>query len=227
MLGVLGRKALATARRYRPAAKDVVAAGLRHFPVALASIIVALTVTHPTEADPPTERGFRLASRKGPRLASPLDDDTLGGAVETLATLYNIHTGEAMPLSSSEPEMSRFSGALADRITASSTDLDPRLLGLLRQIARRNPGGRIELVSGYRSTKLNEMLRKKGHNVASKSQHSLGHAVDFRIVGLTPAEMKQEVLKLGWEGGIGRYDKTTDWFVHADVGPKREWYEGP
>jgi uncharacterized protein YcbK (DUF882 family) len=227
MMSVLGGKALDKVRRLFPAPRDALRSALAHFPVVLASVMVALTVTHPTDADPPTERGFRLASRKGPRVAAPAEEDAgEGSEIETLATLYNIHTGEAMPLSSSEPEQARFSEALADRITASRIDLDPRLLGLLREIARRNPGGRIELVSGYRSTKLNEMLRKKGHNVASKSQHSLGHAVDFRIVGMTPAEMKQEVLKLGWEGGIGRYDKLTDWFVHADVGPKRQWYEG-
>jgi uncharacterized protein YcbK (DUF882 family) len=227
-MSVLGGMALDTVRRLLPAPRDAFRAALAHLPVVLASVVVALTVTHPTAADPPTERGFRLASRKGPRVAAPAseEDAAENSEVETLATLYNIHTGEAMPLSSSEPQQSRFSEALADRITASRIDLDPRLLDLLREVARRNPGGRIELVSGYRSTKLNEMLRKKGHNVASKSQHSLGHAVDFRIVGMTPAEMKQEVQKLGWEGGIGRYDKITDWFVHADVGPKREWYEG-
>jgi uncharacterized protein YcbK (DUF882 family) len=130
-----------------------------------------------------------------------------------------------MPLSSSEPTDDRFCDSLADRATASRLSLDPRLLELLRQIAIRNPGARLELVSGYRSPKLNEMLRKKGHRVASHSQHSLGHAVDFRIIGLTPAEMKKEILKVGWEGGIGQYDGASDLFVHADVGPQREWYE--
>jgi uncharacterized protein YcbK (DUF882 family) len=145
--------------------------------------------------------------------------------VETWATLINVHTGEAMPLSSAEPTLDRFCDALSDRTTASRAALDPRLLELLRQVALRNPGARIELVSGYRSPKLNEMLRKKGHRVASHSQHSLGHAVDFRIIGLTPAQMKKAILKTGWEGGIGQYDKSSDLFVHADVGPKREWYE--
>src|SRR5438132_7142268 len=107
--------------------------------------------------------------------------------------------------------------------------MDPRLLDLLRRLAERHGDAgnavRIELVSGFRSPKLNEMLRKKGHNVASHSQHSLGHAVDFRVVGLTPAQMKQAILKAGWQGGIGQYDKSSDLFVHADVGPKREWFE--
>ena len=165
--------------------------------------------------DAPKERPSAIGLSNGP-----------ADELETLGTLFNIHTGEAMPLSSNEPTQEQFSTNLSDRVTGARIALDERLLELLRSISRRNPGVRIELVSGYRSPKLNEMLRKKGHNVASHSQHSLGHACDFRIIGLTPAQMKEEVLALGWGGGIGRYDKRSDWFVHADVGPKRMWYGG-
>src|SRR6266540_843578 len=196
---------------------------------ALVGVLATVPVSRPTAADLPTERASGYATRKeplpscDPNEEEAPDDSRL--QVETWATLFNVHTGEAIPLSSEEPDLHRFCEVLADRVTASRTDLDPRLLELLRQIAIRNPGTRIELVSGYRSPKLNEMLRKKGHRVASHSQHSLGHAVDFRIIGLTPAQMKQELAKLRWDGGIGQYDKFSDRFVHADVGPKREWYE--
>ncbi len=102
-------------------------------------------------------------------------------------------------------------------------------MGLLRQLAAKHPGSRIELVSGYRSWKLNEMLRKKGHHVASHSQHSLGHACDFRIVppgaerALDPLVVEKEIRDLGWQGGVGVYPTTADWFVHADVGANRRW----
>ncbi len=90
-------------------------------------------------------------------------------------------------------------------------------------------------------------MRKKGHHVASKSQHSLGHAVDFRIVlpdeaqredpppppgtkerrkrpkGMEPRLVEQEIRDLGWAGGVGTYPLWDDWFVHADVGPLRRW----
>jgi uncharacterized protein YcbK (DUF882 family) len=202
--------------------------GVRAALFATAAFGVAFAFTRSTTADLPTERASGLANRKD---GAPIDEgaasepDRDRAEVETWATLINVHTGEAMPLSSGEPTFDRFSEALADRTTASRTALDPRLLELLRQVALQNPGARIELVSGYRSPKLNEMLRKKGHRVASHSQHSLGHAVDFRIIGLTPAQMKKAILKTGWEGGIGQYDKSSDLFVHADVGPKREWFE--
>jgi uncharacterized protein YcbK (DUF882 family) len=201
----------------------------------LAAVAASLPVARPTVADLPPQRSSGHAIRKEWASAPPAraaweepDDETQHlppRPVETWATLINVHTGEAVALSSAEPSFARFSDVLADRVTGSRIELDRRLLELLRQIALRNPGVRLELVSGYRSPKLNEMLRKKGHRVASHSQHSLGHAVDFRVIGLSPARMKQEIVKIGWQGGIGQYDKSSDLFVHADVGPKREWFE--
>jgi uncharacterized protein YcbK (DUF882 family) len=158
------------------------------------------------------------------------------------------HTEERVLLDPAGPPPARFQELLADRVTGQSAPIDPRLLDLLRALAARhaNEGGaaRIELVSGYRSPKLNEMLRKKGHHVASHSQHSLGHACDFRVVeanaeppssaalpqrglhenrGVDPRALEREIRALGWQGGVGVYTTHDDWFVHADVGPNRRW----
>jgi uncharacterized protein YcbK (DUF882 family) len=73
------------------------------------------------------------------------------------------------------------------------------------------------------------MLRKKGHHVSSHSQHSLGHACDFRILppgedlAIDPRDVEREVRALGWTGGVGVYPTKDDWFVHADVGATRHW----
>jgi uncharacterized protein YcbK (DUF882 family) len=170
-----------------------------------------------------------------------------------LGTLVQTHTDERIPLDDASPTFVRFDALLADRATGSTTPLDPRLLGLLRTMAGKltRPGGgapAIELVSGFRSPKLNEMMRKKGHHVASHSQHSLGHAVDFRVVvpcggaetgdagaicdgaaavALDPRTVARAIRETGWDGGLGIYTLKDDWFVHADVGPERSWYEGP
>jgi uncharacterized protein YcbK (DUF882 family) len=150
-----------------------------------------------------------------------------------LGTLVQTHTEERVPLDSENPSPARFEALLADRVTGATHPLDPRLLDLLRALAARHAStagaARIELVSGFRSPKLNEMMRKKGHHVASRSQHSLGNACDFRIVppgaerGVDPRALEQEIRELGWDGGVGVYTTKDDWFVHADVGPLRRW----
>ena len=166
--------------------------------------------------------GPGLASKKGPPEDAP-------DAPEPLATLVQTHTGENVVLDEAGPVLSRFETLLSDRTTGAQHELDGRLLDLLRALASSHPGSRIELVSGFRSPKLNEMLRKKGHHVASHSQHSLGHAVDFRVVpegadvALDPREVEREVRALGWAGGVGVYPTRGDWFVHCDVGPQRSW----
>ncbi len=188
----------------------------------LAAGSTATLAAQPAMTEPRIPHGAGLAERKGPAADAP-------DAPPLLATLDQVHTGERVPLDEASPTQARFDDLLADRSTGEKHELDPHLLGLLRTLAARHPGSRIELVSGYRSWKLNEMLRKKGHHVASHSQHSLGHACDFRIVppgaetAIDPRVLEQEIRKLGWDGGVGVYPTSGDWFVHADVGKNRRW----
>ena len=79
---------------------------------------------------------------------------------------------------------------------------------------------RIEVVSGYRSPKYNLMLRKKGHQVAKASQHTEGHAVDFRVRGVPTPVLLRYVRSLR-RGGVGFYPHSQ--FVHSDTGPIRFW----
>jgi uncharacterized protein YcbK (DUF882 family) len=188
----------------------------------LAAASSATIAAPPAPREPFPVHGSGLASKKGEPIDAPSDPPLL-------ATLVQVHTGERAILDVDFPPQPRFDALLADRTTGDRHALDERLLGLLRRLAELHPGSRIELVSGYRSWKLNEMLRKKGHHVASHSQHSLGHACDFRVVpsgadlALDPRAVEQEIRHLGWDGGVGVYPTTADWFVHADVGPNRSW----
>jgi uncharacterized protein YcbK (DUF882 family) len=189
----------------------------------LASASSATLAAGPGSTEVRVPRGAaNLAEKKGPSLDDS-DDPPM------LATLDQVHTAERVVLDARSPTQTAFEALLADRSTGEQHPLDAQLLGLLRAVATRHPGSRIELVSGYRSWKLNEMLRKKGHHVASHSQHSLGRACDFRVVppgaetALDPRVLEQEIRKLGWEGGVGVYVTAADWFVHADVGPNRRW----
>ena len=190
-----------------------------------AAVAMAL-VASPSGVDARVERGSGLASKKA---VEPPPGHVQVAPLPLLATLVQTHTEERVPLDDAAPTSDRFSALLADRVTGERHAFDPRLLDLLRALARKYPAARIELVSGYRSAKLNEAMRKKGHHVASHSQHSLGHAVDFRIVpsgaekGLDPRVLEKEIRDLGWEGGVGVYPLASDWFVHADVGRNRRW----
>jgi uncharacterized protein YcbK (DUF882 family) len=193
----------------------------------LAAVLLTCASTGTLAAQPAVTEarvvhGARRASKKGPSEDATSDPPLL-------ATLDQVHTGERVVLDAESPTQARFSALLSDRSTGEMRLLDERLLGLLRQLAEQHPGGRIELVSGYRSWKLNEMLRKKGHHVSAHSQHSLGNACDFRIVPpgadrpLDPRVVEEEIRKLGWAGGVGVYPTRDDWFVHADVGRNRRW----
>jgi uncharacterized protein YcbK (DUF882 family) len=208
--------------------------------VAVAAAAASGTIARTTVADPPVAHGAGLASKKD--RASVVEIEASEAAAEAsplLATLVQTHTGENLVLDAESPSQGRFDALLADRVTGAVHPLDPRLLELLRALAAKHPASRIELVSGYRSPKLNEMLRKKGHHVSAHSQHSLGHACDFRIIprerlepgdgdkaagqAISPAQIRKEIRAMGWEGGVGIYPTKADWFVHADVGRKRGW----
>lgn len=195
---------------------------------ALASAACAAVVATPSGVDATVSRGSGLAVKKA-ESAQTLDNRD---APPLLATLVQTHTDERVLLDETSPSGDRFATLLADRVTGEAHDFDPKLLGLLRALAKKHGDKgpvRIELVSGYRSAKLNEMMRKKGRHVASHSQHSLGHAVDFRIVvpgdekAIDPRVLEREIRDLGWVGGVGTYPSKDDWFVHADVGPNRRW----
>ncbi len=189
----------------------------------IAAALGAVLVVSPSGIDAAVSRSSGLATRKSKTPILAEEPPPL------LGTLVQTHTDERVPLDDRSPTAERFATLLSDRVTGERHEFDPRLLDLLRSLARRHPGARFQLVSGYRSPKRNEMMRKKGRHVASHSEHSLGHAVDFRLVGeeadkgIDPRVLEREIRQLGWEGGVGVYTLSTDWFVHAAGGKMRRW----
>jgi uncharacterized protein YcbK (DUF882 family) len=209
---------------------------------ALAASIASALIASPSGVDAAVHHGSGLAVKK--EAATPSGQvsgqvsgqlgEGASGPAPLLATLVQTHTGDRVLLDDASPTHERFDELLADRVTGQHVTIDPKLLGLLRALAKKHADEagapvRIEIVSGYRSAKRNEMMRKKGHHVASHSQHSLGHACDFRLVlpneerGIDPRVLEKEIRELGWDGGVGVYTTKTDWFVHADVGRNRRW----
>ena len=160
-------------------------------------------------------------------LVKKTDDLPAPPRAPLLGTLVNIHSGESVALTVDEPSPAGLSALLEDRAVRERITFDPRLLAQIRALVVAGQADealpRIEIVSGYRSAKLNERLRKKGRHVASHSQHSLGHAIDFRLGSALPRDVEKALLAASWDGGIGRYDGATDRFIHLDVGKKRRW----
>jgi uncharacterized protein YcbK (DUF882 family) len=192
--------------------------------ILLSAICAFASASVSTQAGPDTfpARSMHLDSKKA---ALPEDE-----APDLLGTFSQTHTDERVAIDDASPTQARFEELLADRVTGQKHVIDGKLLETVRALLRKHPGSRVEIVSGYRSEKLNETLRKKGHHVATHSQHSLGHALDFRIVlpdaerALSPLQIERELRDdLGWDGGVGVYLSESDWFTHMDVGPNRRW----
>ena len=117
------------------------------------------------------------------------------------------------------PETNRL---LRCHFTNDATEMDHHLAGVILDAARHFKVDRIQIVSGYRAPKYNLMLRKKGHRVARDSEHTLGHAVDFDLPGISTEELYEYEMQHQL-GGVGKY--ISDGFVHVDVGRKRTWID--
>jgi uncharacterized protein YcbK (DUF882 family) len=194
---------------------------------ALCGALATSFIANPLGVDPPGN-----APRPLGKVAEPTDRK---GTVTLLdvplrGTLVDTHSPVRLALDDSTPTAARFNALLADPVLGGVHDVNPALLGLLRALAANHPLARVDVVSGFRSPKLNETLRKKGHHVALHSQHSLGQALDLRVIpaetalAIDPLALAREVRGLGWNGGVGIYLGANDRFVHADVGPLRTWY---
>lgn len=78
----------------------------------------------------------------------------------------------------------------------------------------------VRVISGFRHPKYNLLLRKKGHEVARKSQHTEGMAIDFFLPEVETRPLYDWLLEVH-EGGVGFYPISE--FVHVDLGRKRTW----
>lgn len=135
-------------------------------------------------------------------------------------TLFSIHTREARAIFSQAPASGLISSLMACRLTGEVIDFPERLVSLLLEAALHFGADRAEIISGFRSIKLNELLRKKGRGVAQNSRHTLGQALDFRLRRVGSGRLGRW-LRRRHDGGVGIYRRSG--FVHIDVGPRRSW----
>lgn len=161
-------------------------------------------------------------------------DERIGVAPAPIVNVYSLWHHETLPVEVTDELRAELRRSLPSDVvpqrsgnrllrchfTQEPTDIDPRLLAVVTRAALHFGVDRVNVVSGYRAPKYNLILQKKGREVARSSQHSLGHAIDFRLPGVNIKRLHRFVRGLRL-GGVGFY--THSKFIHADVGPVRYW----
>ncbi len=100
------------------------------------------------------------------------------------------------------------------------TNMDPELFDLVWEVYQKSGSRKtIQVISGYRSPKTNNMLRSRGRNVAKTSQHTMGKALDFFLPDVSVDKLRALGLQ-AHRGGVGYYGGS---FVHLDTGRVRHW----
>jgi uncharacterized protein YcbK (DUF882 family) len=142
-------------------------------------------------------------------------------------SLRNAHTGERFQgvyrigsyyVPSAFRKINR---VLRDHRTGDIHPIDPELIDTLARIQRDcRCGDAVEVLSGYRSPKTNNMLRRNSSGVARNSYHMKGQAADIRVPGSSTAKVRNTARALR-VGGVGYYPRSG--FVHIDTGHVRTW----
>ena len=110
---------------------------------------------------------------------------------------------------------------MRDTRTGDVIKIDKSLVDLISAISLKlKPKEPFHVISGYRTPKTNNLLRKRGKGAAKNSYHLKGQAVDIRLPGWKTSALRKAAFELK-KGGVGYYPKNR--FVHIDIGPVRYW----
>ena len=147
--------------------------------------------------------------------------------IDKTLKLYNIHTGESIQATFFskdkfvDSEIERLDYFMRDYRINKSSQMDINLYSLLYAIQiTSNTKKPIEILSGYRSKRTNDYLKRHKHHVAKHSYHILARAVDFKVKD----RYIKDILKMSRlmeMGGVGYYPRNN--FIHVDTGPIRNW----
>lgn len=140
-------------------------------------------------------------------------------------TLFDTHTGKGRIIKYKDETglylirgINELNNLLRCRLTGDEASMSLVLIEVIDHIEDHFKAHEIDIISGYRSPKLNLSLRASGHKTARQSLHMAGLAMDIRIPGVSARAVRDyaKSLKLG---GVGYYGN----FIHVDVGPVRYW----
>ena len=149
------------------------------------------------------------------------------GLFEKKISLYNVHTDEKLDRvfwadgEYIDESLDEISYLFRDFRQNSIIDIDKELIDTMYNVQSLVGNyKRINVLSGYRTRKTQNMLRHSGHHVAKDSMHSYGKAVDIDM-DRTSVRHLMNAAKVLRKGGVGYYPRNG--FVHIDTGKVRSW----
>ncbi|MEJ2817072.1 MULTISPECIES: DUF882 domain-containing protein [unclassified Caulobacter] len=141
--------------------------------------------------------------------------------------LHNIHTQEKIEAVYFEkgeyvPDaVQALDKVLRDYRTGDVYSMHPELFDTLSDLHQKTGSkSHFQVISGYRSPRTNAMLHERSGQVAKRSLHMDGKAMDVYLEDVALDRLRAAALDLG-RGGVGYYPVSN--FVHVDVGPVRRW----
>ena len=149
-----------------------------------------------------------------------------GGETRTLS-LYQVHTKESLTITYKvngryiPSALKKINYLLRDWRRNEVIRIDPKTIDLMWELHADLGSTRpVHIVSGYRSPRTNAFLKRIGRNVARKSQHMSGKAIDMFFPDISTEKLRNSAL-VRQVGGVGYYGRTG--FVHIDSGNVRHW----
>ena len=120
-----------------------------------------------------------------------------------------------------QSELDKVNAFLRDSRNGDQVQMDPQLFDVLWHVQRSlGTDGPYQVLSAYRSPETNAWLASASRGVASDSLHMRGQAMDVKLPGFSPYQIREAARALGL-GGVGYYPRSG--FVHLDTGPVRYW----
>ncbi len=156
-----------------------------------------------------------------------------GGETRTIS-LYQVHTGQSLTVTYMKngkyipSAMKKINYLLRDWRRNEVIAISPKTIDLMWELHADLGSKRpVHIVSGYRSPKTNAFLKKIGRNVARKSQHMLGKAIDLYFPDVPTERIRNSAL-VRQVGGVGYYRSGggPTGFLHIDSGRVRHWGPG-
>ncbi|MBL8907264.1 MAG: DUF882 domain-containing protein [Rhizobiales bacterium] len=160
----------------------------------------------------------------------PASPTEAGGETRTIS-LYHVHTKESLTVTYKvngryiPSAMTKINHLMRDWRRNETIKMDPETVDLMWELHADLGSTRpIHIICGFRSPKTNAFLKRIGRNVARKSQHMVGKAIDMYFPDVPTVKIRNSAL-VRKVGGVGYYRSSggPSGFVHIDSGNVRHW----